>query len=334
VKQLIQPLFALCLFLGAFSANAQDLKITAKLQTNLPSQTVFVVGEPIRLSIEIDHPPGAVALVPEVLPLPSAIAERTEERKHVRTALDNRERDSYVIQLLAFEAGTFTIPSFEISFSSTVAKTRPLELEVNSDLTEQEQIIASSTLAQAIAELEKMAAPNPNTLDILIDDYTPLYILGGLILLTVLFFLTRWFIQKYKTRKKEEELAAPPPPPRPAHLVALERLEDLRTSEFLAQRNFKAYFVELSEIMRSYLGQRYDFDSVELTVFELLRVLRDLRTPGLDLGHLEKILNEADFVKFAKYTPTDVEAHTAINSAFELVERTAKKEEAVDVSIQ
>ena len=83
-----------------------------------------------------------------------------------------------------------------------------------------------------------------------------------------------------------------------------------------------------------HLGQRYSFDSVELTVIELLTVLRGLRTPGLDLGNLEKILNEADFVKFAKYKPTDVEAHTAINSAFELVERTAKKEEDVNVSVQ
>ena len=334
MTHLIKPILTLYLFLGAFSANAQGLEITAKLETSVPSQTTFVVGEPIRLIVEIDHPPGSVALVPEILPLPSAIAERTEERKHVRTALDTRERDSYVIQLLAFEAGTFTIPSFEISFSSTVAKTKPLELEITSDLTEQEQIIASSTLAQAIAELEKMAAPNPSTLDILVDDYTPIYVLGGLILLTFVFFLTRWFIQKYKARRKAEELSAPPPPPRPAHLIALERLEDLRTSEFLAQQKFKSYFVELSEIMRTYLGQRYGFDSVELTVVELLSVLRGLRTPGLDLGHLEKILNDADFVKFAKYTPTDVEAHTAINSAFELVERTAKKEEDVDVSVQ
>jgi len=39
------------------------------------------------------------------------------------------------------------------------------------------------------------------------------------------------------------------------------------------------------------------------------------------------MLNDADFVKFAKYLPTDTEAHSALNGSFELIERTAKRME-------
>ena len=102
-------------------------------------------------------------------------------------------------------------------------------------------------------------------------------------------------------------------------------LEALRTQDHLARRDFKGFFVELSEILRWYVGAQYGFESVELTVAELSGELAKRRTPGLDLAHLRRVLDEADLVKFAKYAPDDLHAHAALNAAFEVVERTTPR---------
>jgi hypothetical protein len=324
---------AVCLLVGLTSLSTpepQTVSVSASLV--LPENGVKV-GDPFRLVIEASHPTGGIALVPESLPLPEALAELSDQRRHLRTQNKEQETDRYEIELIAFETGDFEIPALEIAYSATVAKTQKLLVSVGTDLSEQEQAIASSTLAQAMGELEKMAAPNPVTRDIMIEDFTPLYVLGGLLFALIAFFVGRWLYRKYQQSKEAQIEAAPPPPPRPAHEVAFERLELLRTSEYLQNDDYKAYFVELSEILRGYVGGRYDFDSVELTVYELIATLRSLRTPGLDLAQLERMLNDADFVKFAKYLPSDTEAHSALNGAFEMVEKTAKKEVPSDAAI-
>jgi hypothetical protein len=84
----------------------------------------------------------------------------------------------------------------------------------------------------------------------------------------------------------------------------------------------KEFYVELSEILRAYAGGRWGFDSVELTVEELIVELRSRFLAGLDLVLLERVLKEADFVKFAKYVPSAIEAETAINGAFSIVDHT------------
>jgi hypothetical protein len=144
-------------------------------------------------------------------------------------------------------------------------------------------------------------------------------VLGGLVLALCTFFLVRALAK----RKRSILVAqAPAPPPRPAHEVALERLEALRRAGHLDRGEHKDFYIELSEVLRAYAGGRYGFESIELTVAELIDALRLHETPGLDLLQLKRILDEADLVKFAKYLPGDVAAQTALNGAFELVERT------------
>jgi len=313
------------LALAVLSTPTQD-RVQVETELKLPAQGVKV-GSSFHLIIEAKHKTGGIALIPESLSLPESIAERVEQRRHLRTKDQEQEIDRYEVELVAFEPGEFDIPPIEVAYSSTVASTRPLKLLVSSDLTEQEQLIASSTLPQAIAELEKMAAPNPGSVDIMVEDFTLVYAFGAIILALLGLIVGRWLYRKYQQSQKEQAEAVPVVPARPAHEIAFERLEALRTSDYLANNDFKSYFVELSEILRSYVGARYEFDSVELTVFELIACLRDLRTPGLDLAQFERMLNDADFVKFAKYLPTDTEAHSALNGSFELIERTAKRME-------
>ena len=87
MNRLLSLLAIICVSSGASLANAQALEVTTKIKSSSPSQETLVVGETFELIDDVAHPPGAVALIPEVLPLPDALAERTEERKHLRLSL-------------------------------------------------------------------------------------------------------------------------------------------------------------------------------------------------------------------------------------------------------
>jgi len=65
----------------------------------------------------------------------------------------------------------------------------------------------------------------------------------------------------------------PAPPPRPAHEVALERLDRLG-ARLGTSDDLRPFIFELSEIIREYLGARFAFNSLELTTEELVLRLR------------------------------------------------------------
>ena len=117
--------------------------------------------------------------------------------------------------------------------------------------------------------------------------------------------------------------ARPGPPPRPAHEIALERLDRLGAYGFLENADNRPFYFAVSEVIRDYLGGRYGFDSLELTTDELLR-----RAPtpcgaraGV-LGEIEGWLSACDLVKFAKISPSAAEARGALESAIRIVEAT------------
>lgn len=278
------------------------------------------VGAPFHLIIEAAHAPGQLALLPEALALGDKLAERRAGRHHDRSGHGAEELDRYDLQLLAFEPGEVTIPAIPLALGSTSAATPPIPIRVETGFSEAERPVATSTRPEAMAELEKMAAEDPAPTPVLVDDYRPLYAVGTALALLLLAFAAH---RLWRNRRGAHEPLPPPPAPsRPAHMVALERLEALRAKGLVERGELKPYFVELSEVVREYLGGRYGFESLEMTIDELTRTLSGLRTPGLEIGRVKGLLEACDLVKFAKYVPETTEAIDGLNQALEIVQRT------------
>lgn len=114
-----------------------------------------------------------------------------------------------------------------------------------------------------------------------------------------------FFILRHKKILPE----APPVPPRPPAEIALEKLESLRLKNYLQQGMFKAYYIELSDILRHYLEDRFNFRAPEMTTEEFLESVKN--ATFLQGGHkqmLRDFLNGCDLVKFAKYQPDAAQA--------------------------
>ena len=128
-----------------------------------------------------------------------------------------------------------------------------------------------------------------------------------------------WLIGRWLKRPRP---VPPPPPPRPPWEVALESLHDLRHAGLTREGRFAEHFDRVSDILRRYLGDRYGFDGLESTTREMLGELRGTSPRIVVLDEIERFLRQADLVKFARLTPSEVECSTALGDAQQIVERT------------
>jgi hypothetical protein len=108
-------------------------------------------------------------------------------------------------------------------------------------------------------------------------------------------------------------------PPVPAHIRAKRKLQEALA--FLSQP--KPFCTMVSDTIRVYLEERFDFHAPERTTEEFLYELQDtnllLADQKLSLG---EFLNRCDLVKFAKYEPAEPELRSLHESAVRLVEET------------
>lgn len=107
----------------------------------------------------------------------------------------------------------------------------------------------------------------------------------------------------------------------PAHVTAYGRLEALRPA-LQVDEPARDVFFALSEILREYLGNRYDFDALELTTREAMARLDGVDLQGVRPAEIEDVLAFADLVKFAKAPASRADAEDAFRRTRELVDRT------------
>jgi hypothetical protein len=112
------------------------------------------------------------------------------------------------------------------------------------------------------------------------------------------------------------------PPPIPAHVRAKQKLEEALA--FISQP--KEFCVLVSDTIRFYLEERFDFRAPERTTEEFLRELGETDLLAREQKEsLGKFLESCDLVKFAKYEPRENELRELHSSALQLVEETEPK---------
>ena len=112
------------------------------------------------------------------------------------------------------------------------------------------------------------------------------------------------------------------PPFIPIHIRAKQRLED--ALKLMSQP--KPFATEVSDTLRWYLEERFDFHAPERTTEEFLHELQSTRL--LDATQKESLgafLQGCDLVKFARYEPTETELSDLHRAAYRLVEETEPK---------
>lgn len=150
-------------------------------------------------------------------------------------------------------------------------------------------------------------------------DYFILIVILAIVALAALSFLIFYLLRK-KAKKKSGVSSAPP---EPAHEIAYRALNALKAKNLPQLGKTKEYYSELSDIVRHYLENRFNFRAPEMTTEEFLYSLRGSNDlTGSHKNLLKQFLNHCDLVKFAKYGPSRNEIDDSFSAAKKIVDET------------
>ena len=154
-------------------------------------------------------------------------------------------------------------------------------------------------------------------LEVVVRSWTLLYIAAALAALALL----TWALLKYLRRPKPVKVEAPKIV-EPLHVRATRDLDALRMLDLPSKGQAREFYFRLSDIVRAYLGERYDFDALECTSPELLTALRRTHTPGLSTAELSTFVNDSDMAKYAKDVPDADRCKASLEFAYKMVRST------------
>lgn len=215
-------------------------------------------------------------------------------------------------------AGKYQIPSLLVVDDTgvTVAKSDPTEIESISNLKQED--LQSGQPPKPEPAIGPLGLPFPLWIQSAIGfSLLAIFLVGG-------FFLVRAI--KRRAGKALKSIL----PKKPYDLAALERLDALLKKGFIEKGNFKAFYFAISETLKFYLAERFQFDAQESTTSELMTLLRErANMSGLSepiIEKIEKIFDTLDPVKFANVIPTDDDARMILREARDVVLTTRKVE--------
>jgi hypothetical protein len=139
----------------------------------------------------------------------------------------------------------------------------------------------------------------------------------GWLLLAIAAAVAVWYAWK-KLRKRKT--TAKPVPVIPPHRRAKDRLRNV--NELLSDPY--AYCSLVSDVVRTYLEERFDLHAPERTTEEFLEEMRT--TSVLHPDHkalLEDFLSRCDLVKFARFEPTQDELKALLDAALRVIDETS-----------
>ena len=153
----------------------------------------------------------------------------------------------------------------------------------------------------------------------------PLVVILILVALAVSAFI--YFRRKKKTEKK------PTLPPRPAEEIARDALKALMEMRLVEKGLVKEYYIRLSDIIRTYIENRYRIFAMDRTTWELFQEMKSKGLERLRADRINNFLEDCDTVKFAKYTPGQKEIEEIYKNAEEIVDITTPINVVADPSV-
>jgi len=295
--------FPFLLFCFSFFGYAQ----TAPKITSVADTTFIRIGEQIIWTVTVDVDTTANVIFPEgqtFSPLETVEAFKTDTtRKRDRLILEK----SYA--LTQFDSGSYKLPVQFIDINGQGFYTDSLRINVAT--------VPVDTLAQKMYDIKDLMVVEKSYSKwwkIIVLVLLGLAIIGGLLY---------WFVFRKKPLTEEEKVALLPPYDR-----AMLELKNLENSKYLIQDEYKKYYSELTDIVRSYLEEDVNVTALESTTDQLIDKLNLMTDSGeleLDkdtISQFKRILQTADLVKFAKSRPDTSVAERDRKSIEEIVEKT------------
>jgi len=127
-------------------------------------------------------------------------------------------------------------------------------------------------------------------------------------------------------KKKKEMQEKPETREQKPEEVAMDALKALLEMKLTEKGLIKEYYISLSDIIRSYIENRYRIFAMDRTTWELCQEMKSQRIERSHIDRINYFLEDCDMVKFAKYMPSQKEIEEAYKRAEEIIEITKIQE--------
>ena len=281
--------------------NAQNISVSATTDT-----TIYKVGDFIKYQIEITHEKGIVVYLPSVKDSIKTL-DFIQTLPAEKNEANNKVIERYRFIFSKYDSAQVTIPSVTIAYTEWNSvkkniKTNPITITVRTlPVNTQEDI-------RDIKEPLKL----------------PLnWLLIGLIVFLIFALLVAaYFIYRYYKKKNALKENIQPEVKIPPNEVALTKLAELEQKKLWQNGLVKQFHSEVTEIVRQYFEDRFNFRALEMTSAEILAVLSFTEEGKKIVGTSENFFSNADLVKFAKFEPMPKINEEMMKQAYDIVNQT------------
>ncbi len=277
-----------------------------------------ILARSFYLVVRVVHAPGLEVSLPTNLSLGGAV----EELRRTNASAPNPDGTltrEYELEVVAFTTGAITIPPIEVTYTDRgrvgTVRTNPIAFEV------------SGVIGDGEGTLRDISPP----VSVIRLDLSLAYVVGGVGLGLVFLALVWLIVHRFRSRRRTR-IEAIESRHLPADEQALVRLEEVEQGGALEQEDLKPAYLEMSDIIKTYIARRFGFPASELTTLEIRNELAARPAGESAESLIRKWLEAADLVKFANQQATSDEAVRALEEARTFVEKTRRGEamEAVD----
>jgi hypothetical protein len=304
------------LYAGLFTQGFAQ-KAVATLDTN-----AIMIGQQVPLQLSISYRADNGKHIKIDWPQPGDTLRKEIEvvrQSALDTIIDKKDplliTQHKTIYITSFDSGYWAIPPFNfyVKGDTSAIQTEPLLLQV------------SPVAVDTTKDIRDIKAPYQEEytwIDWIKDHKKEILIaLAATLVLAAIIF---WLIKNSKKKVPEKIVEAPKIPP---HIIALQKLEQLRSAKLWQDGKLKQYHSELTDILREYIEGRFKIAALEQTTDEILFGFRNIAIDEESKQKLKQTLVLADLVKFAKEHPLPAENDMSLSNAHDFIEGTKREEE-------
>ena len=266
------------------------------------------IGEQARIKLEVSCDASQKLQLPIFTDTIVKGVEVIEVAKADTQYLNNRERmlvtQEYTVT--SFDSATYYLPPFEVLVDEKPYYSKSLALMVypmEIDAENPEAIFGPKDILQMPLSWEDWKG------------VTWKFVLLVLLIVGVVYLIIRYIDNKPIIRKVKVEPKLPP------HQQAMMEIERIKEEKTWQKGDPKAYYTELTDVLRTYMAERFGFNAMEMTSSEIIDKLLETNDKS-SISELKFLFETADLVKFAKHSPLMNENDMNLVNAVEFINNT------------
>ena len=280
-----------------------SLSFSQKLTTSIDTLSIKI-GEEVTYSLEINQKVSESLINQINYQLKNS---KIELNKYFIDNEDNKTK--IVLKFTSFETGKHIIPTFNLTIDNETLQTSSYQIEVLDVQVDENK---------PFEDIKPIVETPLNFWDYL--KWYKTEIIFCILIILLIIFLWLYFKKKNTHSNQEIEISL--------YKKTINQLNELKNNELISNSQFREVYIQLSEILRNYLTEKFNIPAKILLTNDLNEYLireKIIESPQVEI--IKNTLQTSDYVKFAKFIPTQELTKRHIQEAIDIIHLLEKQHE-------